>query len=179
MTVVAPSQRIIIVFLLNSKGVYSVLNDLLIERQGSATLTYRAENTYEESTEQTKQNIKSKPIEPSVPEADAEKKTTSITPNKQEIIAKEESAKRAPAQTDEIARRDAEAWANTQTQPKTTSIPPQQTLSDKLTFALKYQSTTGMINYLKNIADDRVKEILNGPAEDVREKIQALLDNMK
>ena len=52
-------------------------------------------------------------------------------------------------------------------------------LSKVLAHALMFRTDSGLINNLKNVADWEVQEILGGPAESIREKIQALLDSLK
>ena len=52
-------------------------------------------------------------------------------------------------------------------------------LSKKLSFALKFQTDDGMINYLRGIQDETVQSILNEtPVYIVRERIKQLLDSM-
>ena len=52
-------------------------------------------------------------------------------------------------------------------------------LSKKLSFALKFQTDDGMINYLKTVKDETVQDILNdSPTHIVRARIKQLLDSM-
>ena len=49
-------------------------------------------------------------------------------------------------------------------------------IREKLLYALKFQTDSGMINYLKTIENDDIQEILKSPSHLIREKIKEMLD---
>ncbi|MBQ1194721.1 MAG: hypothetical protein IIX44_00580 [Clostridia bacterium] len=60
-----------------------------------------------------------------------------------------------------------------------TIVKPEKSFKEKLTYSLKYQTVDGMISYLSEIDDIRVKMILKGPIELVRSKIIDLLNSLQ
>ncbi len=85
----------------------------------------------------------------------------------------EEDAKR---EAEERAKREAAAHAKA-LQQRTT--PKEKTLWEKLEYALQYHTDDGMISYLSDLDDSRVKEILSGPRELIREKTKTLAEQLK
>ncbi len=90
---------------------------------------------------------------------------------------KEEREARAAAaremrQAEEAAQQKAEAGD------ATVPAAVEKTLEEKLNYALKYQTTDGMIKYLQGIDDDTVRNILKNPASSVRTAVQQALENL-
>ena len=53
------------------------------------------------------------------------------------------------------------------------------TLSEKLEYALMFQSDEGMLHCLKDIEDEKIRTILKSPRQSIREQIQNLLNDMQ
>jgi hypothetical protein len=97
----------------------------------------------------------------------------------------EEKAKRqaeafAKREAEEKAKRQAEAFAKREAEEKTKQLvqKKEKTLSEKLTYALMFQSDDGMVRYLSSIQDEAVQDILKSPQHLVREQIKNLLANL-
>lgn len=72
----------------------------------------------------------------------------------------------------EKAKREAEEKADATAQQNGT------TLSEQLSYALKFQSDEGMVRYLKDIQNENIRDILKSPQHLIREQIQNLLENI-
>lgn len=59
------------------------------------------------------------------------------------------------------------------------SKPVESSLAKDLAFALRYRTNDGMIECLKRSKDPKVQEILEGPMDTVRERVQALLESLQ
>ncbi len=105
----------------------------------------------------------------------AAKRAEEKTKREAEAAAKqaEEDAKR---EAEEQAKREAAARAKA-LQQRTT--PKEKTLWEKLEYSLQYHTDDGMISYLSDLDDSRVKEILSGPRELIREKTKTLAEQLK
>lgn len=62
--------------------------------------------------------------------------------------------------------------------PQPVAVPKEKTLAEKLAFALQYQTDEGMIAYLSGIQDATVYNILQGPRESIRQRVEALLQRL-
>jgi len=111
--------------------------------------------------------------------AEAEERTK----HEAEESAKQRAEERAKREAEEKAKQEADAITKRKAEeaPKKAEqqLPKKEkTLSEKLAYALQYQSDEGMIGYLKNIQDESVQNILNSPQHLIRDQIQNLLSNM-
>ena len=96
--------------------------------------------------------------------------------------ARREAEEKARHEAEEKARREAEEKAKREAEIKAELIKnPQRekTLSEKLEYALMFQTDDGMLGYLKKIQEESVQNILSGPEHLVRDRIQELLNNVK
>ena len=83
-------------------------------------------------------------------------------------------------EAEEKARREAEEKARRETPAKVqqTIQKKEKTLSEKLAYALMFQSDDGMVRYLKGLQDETVQNILKSPQHSIREQIKNLLEHM-
>ena len=106
--------------------------------------------------------------------------------------ARQEEAERARLEEERRARREtdrkAREVAEEAKQKAAASVEPnvgvitnvqmpvkrEKTLSEKLAYALNFQTDSGMISYLQTIPDDSVQSILQAPEASIREQIQQL-----
>lgn len=54
----------------------------------------------------------------------------------------------------------------------------EQTLADKLQYALRYETQEGMVKYLKTLDDAAVQAIVQGPVREIRSRIEQLLSTL-
>ena len=102
----------------------------------------------------------------------AKRETEKKAKRQADEIAKREAEEKAKRQAEEIAKREAEKKAEQVAQKK------EQTLSEKLEYALMFQSDDGMVRYLKDIQNETVQNILKSPTHLIREQIKNLLTHM-
>ncbi|MBS7228061.1 MAG: hypothetical protein KIG49_00600 [Eubacteriales bacterium] len=91
-----------------------------------------------------------------------------------------EAEEKARREAEEKARREAEEKARRETPAKVqqTIQKKEKTLSEKLAYALMFQSDDGMVRYLKGLQDETVQNILKSPQHLIREQIKNLLEHM-
>ena len=91
-----------------------------------------------------------------------------------------EAEEKARREAEEKARREAEEKARRETPAKVqqTIQKKEKTLSEKLAYALMFQSDDGMVRYLKGLQDETVQNILKSPQHSIREQIKNLLEHM-
>ncbi|MDY5940028.1 MAG: hypothetical protein SPJ23_00045 [Eubacteriales bacterium] len=86
--------------------------------------------------------------------------------------ARREAEEKARCEAEEKARRETPAKVQQTIQKK------EKTLSEKLAYALMFQSDDGMVRYLKGLQDETVQNILKSPQHSIREQIKNLLEHM-
>ena len=91
-----------------------------------------------------------------------------------------EAEEKALCEAEEKALREAEEKALRETPAKVqqTIQKKEKTLSEKLAYALMFQSDDGMVRYLKGLQDETVQNILKSPQHSIREQIKNLLEHM-
>ena len=94
--------------------------------------------------------------------------------------AKYEATKKATREAEEKAKREAEVKAKREAAAVIPELPKKEkTLPEKLEYALRYSTDSGMISYLKDIENEDVQIILQSPAHLVRGQIQSLLETLQ
>ena len=82
-------------------------------------------------------------------------------------------------EAEEKARREADVAAErVAAKAKQTIQKKEKTLSEKLAYALMFQSDDGMVSYLKGLQDETVQDILKSPQHLIREQIKNLLAHL-
>jgi len=90
-----------------------------------------------------------------------------------------EAEKKARREAEEKARREADVAAErVAAKAKQTIQKKEKTLSEKLAYALMFQSDDGMVSYLKGLQDETVQDILKSPQHLIREQIKNLLAHL-
>lgn len=92
----------------------------------------------------------------------------------------QEAEERAKREAEERAKREAEEKVKREVEEKklqeAVAARKEKPLSEKLTYALRFQSDEGMIRCLKDIDDQAVQSILKSPTHLIRAQIQELLE---